>query len=103
MKDESKGAILVQNRKGETIKWFKTWRADRKDKDDIVKIEIRFKDKDGEKKTIVKEYEGWGGTIALCKCVEAVAKYWPKYDPSKHNMVISAGHGHSVEKKKKPN
>jgi len=92
----SKGAILVINRNGETIKFFKTWHFS----PDTARIEITYKC-DGEKKKVIKEYEGWGGTVALIKCVEAVIKYWPKYDPAKHDMVMTAGHHHDVKKKKK--
>ncbi len=95
-KEGSQGAILVVNRKGETIKFFKTWHYN----PDRAKIEIKFKDKAGEKKKIVKEYEGCGDTVALLKCVEAVIKYWPKYDPSKHDMVMTSGHAHDIKKKK---
>ena len=50
---ENKGAILVMNRKDECVKWFKTWHAGNPDK---AKVEIRFKNKDGEKKMFIKEY-----------------------------------------------
>lgn len=97
MAKENKGAILVVNRKGETIKFFKTWHWS----PDQARIEIKYKNKDGEKKKIVKEYIGWGSSVALVKCVEAVIKYWPKYDPEKHDMVMTAGHFHDVKKKKR--
>ena len=93
----NKGLIVVINRKGESIKQFKTWHF----QSDTARVEIKFRNKAGEKKKIVKEYEGWGGTVALLKCVEAVIKYWPKYDPSKHDMYMTSGHGNELKKKKK--
>jgi len=94
----SKGAILIRNVKGETIKWFKTWRKD--SKGDKAKVEITYK-KNGEKKKLVKVYEGDKVTVALNKCTDAVIKYWPKYDPDTHHIIMSSGHSHSITKKKK--
>jgi len=95
---DDKGAILVRNVKGQTIKWFKTWhKGEKKDK---AKIEITYK-KNGEKKKLVKVYEGDKVTVALNKCVDAVIKYWPKYDPDAHHIVMSAGHFHTTVKIKK--
>jgi len=93
---ESKGAILVMNRKDECVKSFKTWSNSGK----IAKVEIRFKTKDGEKKKLIKEYVGFGETVPLIQCCEAVIKYWPRYDPAKHTLVISGGHNHPVKTKK---
>lgn len=95
----NKGAILIQNQKGEIIKWFKTWHQG--GKQDIAKVEIKFKDQHGDKKVLIKQYNGTKNTVALCKCVEAVIKYWPRYNPTKYEIVISAGHMHSTTKKKK--
>ena len=102
----NKHAILVYNKKGGLIKWFKVWYDS--EKSPIAKIEITFK-KNGEKRKLVKEYTGYehiinGKThhkVALICCVEAVIKYWPKYNPQKHEMAISAGHAHIIVKKKK--
>lgn len=92
----NKGAILVMNRKDECVKWFKTWTVGH----NKARVEIGFKTKDGEKKKLLKKYEGWGGTVSLIKCLEAVMRYWPKFDPSKHNLVMSSGHNHSIKSKK---
>jgi len=94
---DNQGAILVRNIKGQTIKWFKTWHKGNKD---MAKVEITYK-KNGEKKKLVKVYEGDKHTVALCKCTEAVVKYWPKYDPDTHHIVMSSGHSHPTVKTKK--
>ncbi len=94
---ENKGAILIQ-RGDRTVKYFKTWHHSTPDK---AKVEIKFKDKDGNKKVLVKEYTGTKDTVALCKCVEAVIHYWPKYDPAKYEIIMSSGHVHEVTTKKK--
>lgn len=94
--DSYKGAILII-RDGEMTKWFKTWTdSDCKE----GKIEITFKDKDGERQTLVKEYVGTEHKILNQAFCEAIVKYWPKYDPQKHHMVHSAGHFHTPGKVK---
>lgn len=97
MAADYKGAILVY-RDGEMTKWFKTW-SDQKTNEG--KIEITFKDKDGEKQTLVKAYKGTRDKILMCMFCEAIAKYWPKFDVQAHHFIISAGHFHEVKKRKK--
>ena len=96
---KGKGAILVINRKDECVKWFKTWGGT----NGKAKVEICFKDKNGEKKKLVKEYDGWGDTVPLIKCCEAVIRYWPRYDPNKYTLALSGGHHHEIRSKRVKN
>ena len=97
MAADYKGAILVY-RGTEMTKWFKTW-SDAKA--NTGRIEIKFKDKDGEKQTLVKEYVGNKDKILIAMFCDAIVKYWPKFDPQAHHFIISAGHFHEVSKRKK--
>lgn len=92
----NKGAILVINGKGETVKWFKTWHWS----PDRARIEIKYKDKNG-KKLIIKKYSGSDGRVALVKCLKAVRKYWPRYNPARHAMLMTSGHCHKIKNKKR--
>ena len=94
---ETKGAILIVDKKGKRVKWFKTWRKEKAP--DRARIEIKYLSKSGEKKVLMKKYRGWGGTVALGRCTEAIVKYWPKYDIQNHNMIMTAGHNHGKKKK----
>lgn len=94
---EHQGAILIQKNK-ETIKWFKYWNnVDTKK----GRIEITWKDEDGERHSLVKEYKATQTKITVSMMVEAVIKYWPKFNPQVHDIVTSSGHNHSVTKVKK--
>lgn len=95
-KKESKSAILV-TKNGRTIKLFKCWLYDGTSHG---KIEIPFKDKNGDKIKVIKEYKATKDKVCMVMFIEAVIKYWPKYDPEKHDMFTSYGHNHEIEKKK---
>ncbi len=94
----NKSAVLIQ-REGKTIKSFPMWTKPDKNR---AKVKIVFKD--GKKKrVIVCIFKGSKSKPAICMCAEAVIKNWPSFDPQEHDIVISAGHIHSLGNKKAAN
>lgn len=67
-----------------------------------AKIEIKFKSKSGERKCISKSYDSQPGRPAVIACIQAVCKYWPKFDPAKHRpALLSSDEKKLVDKKKR--
>jgi hypothetical protein len=88
-------AILVRE-KGEVVKWFKVWFDEDTSR---ARVRIVFKDDAGEKQVIEKEYKQTKQKVAVIACTEAVIKYWPKFDPQRHELIHSSGHKHEVRKR----
>ena len=67
---------------GEVLKIFKL-----RVKSDVAKVEIKFKSK-GNAKRLIKSYKTEKGRPAVIGCIQAVCKYWPKFDPEKHKVTV---------------
>jgi len=82
------GSILI-HKENKTIKVFRYWNDTEKNRG---KVEITWKDDDGEKHTVMKEYQGTAKKPAVIMYVEAVIRFWPKYCPQKHETIVTSGH-----------
>ena len=66
-----------------------------------AKIILKFKSKSGDSKRLVKSFESKPGRHAVIGCIQAVCKYWPKFDPAKHRpALLSQDERKAIEKKR---
>ena len=91
---EYKNAILVK-RAGETVKFFRYWGDDKKG---TCRVLIKFKDKKGAKQELTFKFKGTSNKSASIMCMEAVIKYWPRFNPQEHDLIFSSGHKHAIKK-----
>lgn len=87
----------------ESNKLLKSFKVRIKDEGKEAKVEIKFKGKSGEMERLVKSYKSEPGRSAVIGCVQAICKYWPKFDPSKHRPSFLSQDEMKLTKKKKRN
>jgi len=74
--------LLVITKKGKDIKKIKVRMGDGRAE---IKIPTNLK-RNGKRVMIKKKYKATKEKIVAFMCVEAVIKYWSKYDPQIHDM-----------------
>jgi len=77
--------LLVITKKGKAIKKIRILMGDGR-----AEIKIPAK-RNGTKVMIKKNYKATKSKIVAFMCVEAVIKYWPKWDPQIHDMYWTQG------------
>lgn len=77
--------ILIVKEDDLIVKVFKVWRNEKKN---WVLIEFKFKNKQGEKIFLSKEYKTFKVKPWIAFCTQAIVKYWPGFNVQKHHIRV---------------